>query len=89
MNLLLSALRNREWEDSGMTFNGSKIYIVKYGDDNEQLRFWNDSDSSNIDCDDVCKAIYDLIVDEGLDIQNNTIQDSWNTVAFEIDDNNY
>ena len=87
---LIKKLESGEYEDSGMTINGSKIYIVYYGTDTDQrLRFWNDSSSDSIDCEDSCKAIAELLSDEGIDVQDNTVQDGWNTVAFEIDDDGY
>lgn len=89
MELLLNKLKNHDWEHTASNFNGSPIFEVNYGDDNEKLIFWNDSNDMGIDEDYICDKIAKIIEDEGLDIMNNSVEDGWNTICFEIYDNNY
>lgn len=87
---ILEALDNKQWEETGATIDGSPIYVVNYGDD-ERVRFWNNGNNTPIDCDEACTAIAHVIRDNGWDIEDNVLQleHGWNTIEFEIFDNNY
>lgn len=89
MELLLKKLRNHEYESTALNFNGSPVYEVPYGDADEKLIFWNDSNSCAFDKDEACDLIEEMIADEGLSIMNNSVDVNWNTISFEIHDNNY
>ena len=84
MDKLLELVKNKSWVDTGKDYNGSKIFKVETESGDESLTFWNDSNSRPIDCDNVCDLIVHLIADEGLDIQDNYVQDGWNSVEFEL-----
>jgi len=86
MEELLNQLLLGQWEDTGATFNGSRIYVVNYGDD-KRLRFWNNDNSGSIDCDAVCSNIYEQLSDDGFNSMDASVLDGWNTVCYEIFDN--
>lgn len=85
MEELIKNLESHNWVDSASTFNGSPIFNVDYGND-KSLRFWNDT-VDTIDCDRVCDLIAELLKDDGLNFNNNSVDDGWNTISFEIFDN--
>ena len=93
MEELIENLEQHNWQDTASNYNGSPIFVVEYGDGNVQgladksLTFWNDNNSDTIDCDSVCDNIAELLSNDGLNHCNNSIEDGWNTVAFEIFDN--
>jgi hypothetical protein len=85
MKLLINRLRKYSWESTSLKVNGSPAFMVAYGS-GHFIRFWNDTNLDDIDCDAICDLLADVLEDDGLGIEGNTIQDGLNTIRFEIFD---
>lgn len=76
--LLLACFNNeREADDE----DGIEVWFVM--GDGFELKYWNSSNSQDIDHDAFLLSFVDLYEDEGLD-STNSLCDGWNEIMFEL-----
>jgi len=87
MNKLINKLQSNSYTTMNDLINDSKVYAVHY-DTDCYLSFHNESNTNDFDKNDAMNQIAEMISNEGIDIEENSVECDGNTIRFYIFDTN-